>query len=355
MSSNPQFSVVLPVRNGGEHLKLCVASVLAQTLPDCFELLVLDNASTDGTSAWLANLRDPRVRVLPSDRPLTIEENWARIKDLHKREYVTTIGHDDLLDPNFLEIITRLIHQHPDAGLYLTHFRLIDEQGQFLRHCLPMPTRETAAEFLAARLCDLRESFGTGHVLRSSAYDALGGIPPFPKLLYADDALFLQAIGSTYRATAPDEVFSYRWHAASASTGCAMRDLFSGLEQYTCLLERQCAENVAMREVLRRYFLITAVSISQLWRDEELLAAYKARRKLAPAVDQRITALMSRFGDSSPAPPSLRGAGSRLLEAATRSFSGRLMYGVWRWQQWSRQTASRWLAHSRRASMSARS
>ena len=219
MSTSKPFSIVLPVRDGGEHVKLCVASILAQTLAGDFELLILENGSTDGTAEWLAAVRDPRVRVYPAERPLSIEENWARIKELPKNEYLTTIGHDDLLDPDFLTVMTKLIRDQPHAGLYCSHFRIIDAAGKFLRHCRPMPARETAAEFLASRLCLLRDSFGTGHVLRSVVYDELGGIPPYPKLLYADDALFFGAIGRSYRATALDEAFSYRLHTSSASGG----------------------------------------------------------------------------------------------------------------------------------------
>ncbi len=341
--SGKLFTIALPVRNGGTHLHECVESILAQSCGD-FDLAILDNASTDGTTEWLATLRDERIRLYPADRPLSIQENWARIKTIPKNEFLTTIGHDDLLDSKFLETISALIHAHPDAGLYFTHFRLIDGEGKLLRRCRPMPGRETAAEFLAARLCELRDSFGTGHVLRSSAYDAIGGIPPFPKLLFADDALFLQAIGASYRATALDEMFSYRWHAASASTGCAMGELFGGLEQYGRLLADLREHDPALAEVLRRYFPGYAVHVGRQWRQEALRAAYRARAPLASGLDAQVAALASVFGEMPALPPLPDSLELRLLEGAVQSRTRRLLYRLWTMQKESRGTVSRWLA-----------
>src|ERR1700676_1468196 len=126
-SSRRQFLIVLPVRNGGEHLKACVASILAQVY-EHFRLVVLENASTDDTRSWLRQLRDPRISVRESPAPLEIEKNWGRILQLDlSEEFLTIIGHDDLLDPSYLSQMSALIDAHPDAGLYQSHFRLIDK------------------------------------------------------------------------------------------------------------------------------------------------------------------------------------------------------------------------------------
>lgn len=61
---------------------------------------------------------------------------------------MTIIGHDDLLDKNYLQVMNDLINQYPDASLYQTHFRFIDAKGNFIRHCKPMAEKQTAAELL---------------------------------------------------------------------------------------------------------------------------------------------------------------------------------------------------------------
>ncbi len=293
---NHSVTIALPVRNGGEYLKLCVESILAQRGGD-FELAVLDNASTDDTPDYLAGLRDERVRLYPAARPLSIEENWARIKTIPKAEFLTTIGHDDLLDPNFLEVISGLIRQHPDAGLYHTHFRLIDEHGNFLRHSRPVPARESAAEFLAARLNDQRDSFGTGYVLRSSLYDEVGGIPPFLRLLYADDALWLRVMTRAgARVTSPQECFSYRYHAGSAARTTAFADYLAALEAYWDELETLAREDHEIARVLTRYGPDYLSLFGRGCRQAILEGRVLRREAVDTALDDRLARLLARSG-----------------------------------------------------------
>src|SRR6185295_11425434 len=97
-----KYSIILPVRNGGEYVKDCINSILNQTLPD-FGLHVLDNCSTDGTREWIESINDERITIYPGEKPLTIEENWSRIVSIPKNEFITLIGHDDILFPGYLQ------------------------------------------------------------------------------------------------------------------------------------------------------------------------------------------------------------------------------------------------------------
>ncbi len=214
------YSIILPVKNGGHYLKECVNSILAQNRKD-FTLTVLDNFSTDGTVEWLKHLNDWRIQICTSDRPLSIENNWARIKDVNKNEFMTIIGHDDLLHPNYLEIMGRLISRHPKASLYQAHFKYIDERGELVRHCQVMKETLFADEFLAGEMKRTMDSMGTGYMMRSHDYDAVGGISPlYPNLIFADYELWMKLIMIGYMAIAAEEIFSYRLHdSVSRLTG----------------------------------------------------------------------------------------------------------------------------------------
>jgi glycosyltransferase involved in cell wall biosynthesis len=251
-SSNRPFVIVLPVRNGGEHLKACVGSILAQTY-EHFRLVVLENASTDDTVGWLRQRHDPRITILESSAPLKIEENWARIAQLDlSGEFLTIIGHDDLLDPGYLSGMSTLIDAHPDARLYQAHFRLIDQHGRRLRSCLPMPARETAESFLAARLRLRRDSYGTGYMCRADDYVRVGGIPPYKQLMFADDALWLRLMRDSYKATLPEETFSYRLHPEGTSHSPDWRSTFDSLAAYMDFLIEYSNSNSEVKEVLQR-------------------------------------------------------------------------------------------------------
>jgi len=249
-----KYTIFLPVKNGGKYLPLCVESILAQTYRD-FELVILENQSTDGTALWLQDLEgmDTRVKVLPSATNLSIEDNWSRILSAPKNKYMTIIGHDDLLEPDFLAEINSLIESEPEANLYLTHFKLIDSAGDLIRYCKPIPKYETAAEFLAARLVGIRDSFGTGYVMRSEHYNQFGGIPSFSHLLYADDALWLNLMNNSIKVTSLRVGFSYRLHAGSISGKPNLEALYNGLNQYLRVLIKLLGENKDLARVARHF------------------------------------------------------------------------------------------------------
>src|SRR5215217_7461060 len=138
MNSGPfRYSIILPVHNGGGYVKECVNSILSQSFTE-FNLHVLDNYSTDGTLEWISSIRDERVKIYPSEKFLTMEENWQRVTSIPKNEMMTLIGHDDLLDQNYLSVMNGLIERHPSASLYHAHFRYIGPKGQLIRHAKPM-------------------------------------------------------------------------------------------------------------------------------------------------------------------------------------------------------------------------
>ena len=127
-----KYSIILPVFNGGEYFKLCVKSILGQSFSD-FNLLVLDSGSSDGSIEWIKGLNDNRIKIYPTEKRLTIEENWTRIRSIPRNEFMTIIGHDDLFDKNYLQQMDELINHYPDASLYQSHFRFIDAAGSIMR------------------------------------------------------------------------------------------------------------------------------------------------------------------------------------------------------------------------------
>ncbi|MBE7172448.1 MAG: glycosyltransferase [Williamsia sp.] len=247
-----KYSIILPVRNGGAYVKECIHSILAQTLPD-FQLQVLDNCSTDGTLDWIRALKDDRIACYPADKPLSIGENWARIAGIPKQEFMTMIGHDDLLLPHYLEEMDRLIRKHPDASLYQTHYDYVDAQGAFIRPCLPMDEMQYAPEFLACHMARTLDSMGTGYMMRSGLYDRLGGMPPhYPNLIFADYELWINLMREGYKAASLRTCFQYRIHQSVSRTTNGMQ-YGEAFGLYTAFIKKIMHEDAAIREVVSRY------------------------------------------------------------------------------------------------------
>jgi glycosyltransferase involved in cell wall biosynthesis len=277
-----KFSVVLPVRNGWPYVRECVESILAQTYPH-FDLIVLDNQSTDNTVPWLKTLKDERLRLFGSQASLSIVESWARVKDIEKLEYVTLIGHDDTLDPDFLMTVKSLIDRYPEAALYQTGARLINAEGKTIRSCRPVPERETAAQYLNARFAFQRDVFGTGFVMRSADYDRLGGIPAFERLFFADDVLWLSLMRGSCKITEPSEHFAVRVHAESesASLPSAWSSILKGLNQFSDFLRSYPAVEAEVRSAIvgQEQFMLAYHRNIYIF---ALVEACGAGRKIAP-------------------------------------------------------------------------
>ena len=108
-----RFSVLLPTRNGGQFLATALDSILAQS--GDFEVIAGDNANEDGTAAILAERgRDRRLRVVRSDRLLTVTENWMACLQSARGEYHLMIGDDDLLLPHFFDRAEAILREHRD-------------------------------------------------------------------------------------------------------------------------------------------------------------------------------------------------------------------------------------------------
>jgi glycosyltransferase involved in cell wall biosynthesis len=244
-----KYSIILPVRNGGHHVKECIKSILLQTYTD-FNLIVLDNCSTDGTKEWISSLKEERIKIIPATTPLTIEENWGRIREIYKNEFITLIGHDDILAPHYLQVMNDLIKQHPQASLYQSHFTYINSEGDFLSQCKSMPAHQTASQFLKSFLTNSIDIMGTGFLMRSKDYDAMGGIRPYPNLLFADLELWYKLTQISFMVTAPEVCFSFRLHQSTTRT-TSDEKLLHALERMIYFLEKIKEEDNKVAKIIQ--------------------------------------------------------------------------------------------------------
>lgn len=244
-----KFSILLPVYNGGDYIKSCVNSIVSQTLQN-FDLIILDNQSTDGTSEWLLSLNNKKIKIFPSNRHLSIEDNWARINEVHTNEFITLIGHDDILYPDFLENIDRLISQYPTAGLYHTHFNFMDADGKITRPCKTMNAFYSYESLLEAFMQRSIDSMGTGYVMRSEDYNRLGGIPvKYPNLLFADFELWLLLASKGGMAVSPNTSFDFRVH--KSTTGASDdKKMQKALEIFVKFLAEQKSLNNSVNTIV---------------------------------------------------------------------------------------------------------
>lgn len=246
-----RYSIILPVRNGGNYLRECVEGILAQTIQE-FELLVLENASTDNTLEILNSFNDQRIRIFPASSSLPMEKNWQRAVELPKSEFMTLIGHDDVLNKDYLATMQELIAQYPDASLYQTHFRYIDSSGNEIGKCKPMETVQKPETAAGNFLCDRTDLMGTGFMMRSKEYEEVGGIPLYPNLLFADMELWIQLSCKRYMAVHQRECFSYRKHPSATTSSSSDLRFIQAFDQLVAFLRKLKNEDTKLAPVISR-------------------------------------------------------------------------------------------------------
>lgn len=135
MNDLPLVTVAIPLYNSVRYIDETIRSVLAQTYPR-FELLIYDDASTDGSldQARSHAARDPRIRVIPSAVNLGPEVNWNRcLSDVHGKYFKLLCG-DDLLAPDCLEKQVAVMESpnNHDVALVSCGRWIIDSAGRRL-------------------------------------------------------------------------------------------------------------------------------------------------------------------------------------------------------------------------------
>lgn len=105
---SPKFSIVIPTRDRKETLGPCIAGCLLQT-HGSYELVVQDNASTDGTAELMGGISDSRVSYFRSPNRLSMRSNFEAALANAKGEYVIMIGDDDGIVPGALDRLDKLL------------------------------------------------------------------------------------------------------------------------------------------------------------------------------------------------------------------------------------------------------
>ena len=132
-SAGPKLSIGLPVYNGERYLREVLDAILAQTFED-YELVISDNASTDGTAEICQEYagRDKRIRYLRNEKNLGAAKNFSRVFELSTAPYFKWAAFDDLIAPEFLERCLETVVGDPEAVLAYARARYIDHEGRII-------------------------------------------------------------------------------------------------------------------------------------------------------------------------------------------------------------------------------
>jgi GT2 family glycosyltransferase len=246
------IDIMLPYYGDVALMQAAVRSVLAQGDPD-WRLTVVDDGREPGVPEWFAALDDPRVRYLRNEVNLGATGNYKKCLSLVEADYMVMMGTDDIMLPDYVAEIRRIVAEHPGVGIIQPGVEVIDGTGQVSttladqakdRIYLPRFTGTTVlgGQELAASLLRGCWFYFPSLCWRS---DAIKGVSFRDDLdIIQDLALVIDLVRRGERMALADKVvFQYRRHAASYSAAEAVAGKrFAEARRYFADAARQMEE-----------------------------------------------------------------------------------------------------------------
>jgi len=132
MASTPKISFVVPMYNMEPYVADCLNSIFGQAGGHDYEIIVIDDASTDAGAAVVARFRDPRIRVIKHSQNKGAAHTITEGLYAARGGYVARIDPDDRYRPHFLNRTVEILDRNPDVGLVYGRIAMIDEVGTLL-------------------------------------------------------------------------------------------------------------------------------------------------------------------------------------------------------------------------------
>lgn len=274
----PLISVILPFYNASAYLDASIDSLLSQTLGD-FEIIALDDCSTDDGGERCAARRDPRLRLVRNETNLGVPRTCNRGIELAQGRYLARMDADDICMPTRFERQVELLRRKPEIGICGTRALSINAHDKVIgRRRYPLTSETIQLErfftppFLQSSVIIDRERVSA----KTLKYDE--------NLPYAQDFdLWFRVLEQTEGANLRAPLLHYRVHEDSITSQKRVRQL----ELHAQIIRRNLAQrginvNVEEAEMLRWVFSGGPRPGSDLGSFEPLLVACLRRLRTPP-------------------------------------------------------------------------
>jgi glycosyltransferase involved in cell wall biosynthesis len=125
----PRVTIIIPYYKNLGYLDLAIQSVRAQTCNQ-WEAIVLDDCGGEDAHGLVVGYQDSRFRYVRNEQNLGLAGNWNKGLILAETELVSIFHADDMLLPNYVDEVIRLMDRHPDATACHCRSEIIDKDGE---------------------------------------------------------------------------------------------------------------------------------------------------------------------------------------------------------------------------------
>ncbi|ARU42339.1 hypothetical protein CCB80_14755 [Armatimonadetes bacterium Uphvl-Ar1] len=212
----PRVSILLTCYNHIKYLPIAFQSILDQTFQD-YEIIALDDGSTDGTRQWLESQNHPRLKLIFNESNLGTYGTLNVGLQAAQGEFIAVFNDDDVWLPTKLEQQIALLDSNPKIGLVHTDGYFIDGEG-LERHDSPLgfdfPRTETGDILLA--LIYANSIIASAVLAHRECFDQLGGFNP-DYFGSGDWEMWYRIAEHWHVGYIADPLTLYRVHGANAS------------------------------------------------------------------------------------------------------------------------------------------
>lgn len=216
--TNPLISIIIPAYNYARFLGACIDSVLSQTY-DNWELIVIDNGSTDNTAEVLGRYTDARIRKYRIEINEGPVKAWAMGYGLSRGEFFALLPADDAFTPTKLQRQVEFLRNSPENTCVGTFIEVIDDDGQPDKGNWMLDWVNRSVDYT-----DLKEWRWKHHFCIPTALypkqlcEAAGGVPldGLTNICDWDFHVRLLGAGASF-SVIPEKLTLYRWHSSNTS------------------------------------------------------------------------------------------------------------------------------------------
>lgn len=203
--ASDKISIVLPTYNGSKYLRGSIESCLAQTHRD-WELIVVDDCSTDSTPDIVRSFRDPRVvytrNAVNLRLPRSLNEGFRKTTG----DYLTWTSDDNEFLPDALEVMLGRLRETGSDFVYADYWSLDETSGR--REIVRLPETLDLGR---------RNDVGACFLYTRRVYCAVGDYNPHYEMV--EDYDYWMRIAKRFKtARCPGPLYLYRYHSASLTT-----------------------------------------------------------------------------------------------------------------------------------------
>ena len=221
-----KISICIPTYNRARYLETLL-DILINLPKQNYELIVVDNKSTDNTFELLKNKKYQNVKFFQNPKNLGMVNNWNRCIELASGDYIIIVHDDDIVTPNLFIEYRKILKKYPDVDLIFSYAGIIDENAQTQGYYKSLKGDILFCKSSLFKLL-LRENFihASGVLVKKESYQKVGKFTDKYTLL-PDYDMWLRISLNHYAIYRDKLLFNYRKHSTNVSLNMGQKKILT--------------------------------------------------------------------------------------------------------------------------------